>query len=148
MRFVKVLLWQIIVTCGTVLTYFFGNLNFTMGIWKKLDIIQNLETSENIKFKRLRFKCSRIPESQNTWNLEVCRALKSRNFWITGLLILDSRFQNCSLSPWNLKDSESLEPQSTSEYISSCSVRFNPDGTPRGVLKNGHEGGQPQYYRD
>ncbi|EFP06039.1 hypothetical protein CRE_04923 [Caenorhabditis remanei] len=52
--------------------------------------------------------------------------------------------------PQYREDSEMYGGSSMSSLPSSKQrVRFNPDGTPRGVLKNGHEGGQPQqYYRD
>ncbi|CAI2353426.1 unnamed protein product [Caenorhabditis sp. 36 PRJEB53466] len=51
--------------------------------------------------------------------------------------------------PQYREESEMYTGSSMSSLPSSKQrVRFNPDGTPRGVLKNGHEGGQPQYYRD
>uniref|UniRef100_A0A1I7UVV8 CX domain-containing protein n=1 Tax=Caenorhabditis tropicalis TaxID=1561998 RepID=A0A1I7UVV8_9PELO len=53
--------------------------------------------------------------------------------------------------PQYREESEMYGGSSMSSLPSSKQrVRFNPDGTPRGVLKNGHEGGhqQSQYYRD
>ncbi|CAB3398357.1 unnamed protein product [Caenorhabditis bovis] len=53
-----------------------------------------------------------------------------------------------STHPPQYRDDSEMYGSSMSSLPSSKQrVRFNPDGTPRGVLKNGHEG-QAGYYRD